>query len=138
MFMKPLISIVTALHVLAHGLFGCCDHAVAAKPAAPHCCHCQHAHASPPRAATEAAELAEHETPTRSQHECVHDSCHWLVGDAGLKFHLAEYSLLAYCITADMDTATATHAEWLRPDSKVGAFFAPPVRLHLALGVILV
>jgi hypothetical protein len=136
--MKPLIAIVTALHVLAHGMFGCCDQAAHSSTSAstPHQCVCHHAdhHA---HALVGVAELVETELPEQAPHECIHDSCHWVVGDSAFQLNLSDVSLTAVYSSAAYNAVGEAQAQAMWPDVDAGSLFAPPVRLHLALGVIL-
>jgi len=139
--MKPWIAILTGLHVLAHGVFGCCDHSLAASARAPKSCSCHHqahpsdhhAHSSCPR------ELAdEEESPSPAPHQCIHASCHWLSGDAEPNINLLDLSApVALVVIVPIDRL-ATHAAEFWPDNAARGNSALPLRLHLALGVLLI
>lgn len=138
-FMNPLIAILTALHVLAHGMFGCCDQTAHSFESAskPHQCVChhadQHAHAS-----VGVAGLVGEGLPAQSPHDCTHDSCHWMVGDSALTLDLLAGSIPAMCAAAVCDAVGEAQAKAIWPDVEADSLSAPPVRLHLAIGVILV
>lgn len=139
--MKSLVLILTALHVLAHGVFGCCDHGVLASLAAveDHCV-CHHADDLQDRHSHDALlpeGWIEGDTPSRSPHECFHASCHWMTGDAAASaVALDEWAPLAMVAMLPVDpfTRQATESSFAMAPISISA---PPLRLHLALGVIL-
>ncbi|MGD9633222.1 MAG: hypothetical protein AB7G28_08050 [Pirellulales bacterium] len=139
--MKPAILILTALHVLAHGVFGCCDHgALAAAQSSPPCvCHrTDHEHAHPSHAPVKSGDRIEKHSPSPAPHECVHASCHWLTGSAGQTIVPPLASMPLALGTASPVSLLAVHAAEFRPADTAASSLAPPLRLHLALGVILV
>ncbi len=89
--MRKLIAILTGLHVLAHGVFGCCDHGWAAMAApkveASSSCACHHAHHdqhdSQTAPAADICDAVGQNSPAPAPHECVHASCHWIAGGGG-------------------------------------------------------
>jgi hypothetical protein len=138
--MNRLIAAITGLHVLVHGIFGCCDHGLAASRAAVPC-HCDHAHHGD---LTESAgehdladhDLADHKSPVQGSHECVHAACHWLADNASPhvgELYISGVASLATQLPASMALTVA--AEFL-PADILGPISAPPLRLHLALGVL--
>lgn len=145
LFMKPLVIVLTAAHVLAHGVFGCCGHGLWASAAEEHCV-CQHAvgdhadwaHDHHGHDAPLSAGWGDDDAPSRSPHECVHASCHWVTGDvAASSLAVDSWMALAPIASLPADPISLRAAElslFMAPVSVA----APPLRLHLALGVILV
>lgn len=135
--MKLLVAIVTTLHVLAHGVFGCCDQVAHSTATVAHECLCHHADQDAHHSA-ETAQLIADDHPPHVPHECVHDSCHWVVGDSPLKLNLLHLSLGAMCPADGLHTIEVVQANSFWSNLDAHLISAPPVRLHLALGVILV
>lgn len=138
-----MIAILTGLHVLAHGIFGCCDHGLPVTSLVAKVHSCGHApHDVSPELSTACChatldgEAAEGQSPY--PHECVHESCHWLAGNAGPKISKSDFSLqvplTAISVIAAPATPTLHHGVNLATIRDT----APPLRLHLALGVLLV
>jgi hypothetical protein len=136
--MKTLIAIVTGLHVLAHGVFGCCDHgALATAGALP--CVCEHVHQHADEASNHhAGEHVDRHAPSDAPHECVHASCHWVAGGVGPSVTPLDFSLPATFVAVTPTSVSAMHAAAFEPDDVRGRTSTPPLRLHLALGVLVV
>lgn len=146
--MSRLISIITGLHVLAHSVFGCCSHDAARANTAPRCCHsasmqtCVHLDSQVQQLTltpmnSDASRVECVHPPGRQHHDCLHSSCQWL-GSKPFSpadvFHLSFNGLVAIvpCLAGLS----------LYPANVSGDYFlsvaensAPPLRLHLALGV---
>jgi hypothetical protein len=141
--MRKLIAILTGLHVLAHGVFGCCDHGWAAM-ALPHAeqatscaCHHAHQHAHDAPGANLCDAVSQH-LPAPAPHECAHASCHWMAGGGGPGIWSLEACgamLMVAIVPIESSPLLAGH---YRPSDDCARFPAPPLRLHLALGVIVV
>jgi hypothetical protein len=149
------IAIVTALHVLAHGIFGCCDHAWGAWSDTNRGQVCNHSatdreeagHHGPhvaaidcetkcdPAAARDKPE--EQSAPDRGD-GCCHSSCDWMKSNASPDLSQTPFGcgpVLFPLLIARIDPVS-TPAYW--PEADVGRFHALPLRLHLALGVLLI
>jgi hypothetical protein len=142
--MRSLIAILTGLHVLAHGLFGCCDHALASlnstKGVATAECECHHPHQH---------DRDEHHADSHSDcvvaddygssgttpHACVHAACHWVAGSTADLDHLLDYEISFASVTAFAPFPTADNTADFWPAVDSGQISAPPLRLHLALRV---
>lgn len=137
--MKPLVVILTGLHVLAHGVFGCCDHGLVAMAAAALPCACEHAHHHADEASANAdGDSVERHAPAPTPHECVHASCHWVAGSAGPSVTPLDFSAPTMFAAVVPTTSSALHAAAFQPDDVRGRTSAPPLRLHLALSVLVV
>jgi hypothetical protein len=149
--MRTLIAILTGLHVLAHGIFGCCNHGQTAMGPKSTACVCHHDdHAvhehgeSDEHHADDLAEpasdclAADEQSPASAPHHCIHASCHWLAADVASSHHNFDFQHLIalYGDSALLASALTYTAFW--PDSACAPFSAPPLRLHLALGVLLI
>lgn len=146
--MNCVLAILTGLSVLAHSIFGCCDHFVVSKSnARPACCCHGIARTKAPATPVAKVSLAK-SAPTKSvacktpasptgKHECKHASCHWL---ADCKTDLSQVGLehvVHIAVPAEQVIDFST------PTQFANAHFAspiegPPVRLHLLVGVLLV
>jgi hypothetical protein len=143
--MNCVLTILTGLSILAHSVFGCCDHTIAAKsnPRSACCCH----GASPVRtskvaedanskAPAKAAFSPSHSNPAKD-HICKHASCHWLSGGK------VDHAEVALDIAADFSVPlfAADSYPWTCQSDKCPTLpdrDAPPLRLHLLVGVLLV
>jgi len=155
--MYRLIIIVTGLHVLAHSIFGCCDHAFVAIPdsAGGHACsHCvvkfieagRHEHSHCDAVATQndesihsfTTDISDQQSAPHQRHECRHDSCHWLTSDASSDLDLPSsyFAVTCFSTISVAIASNATSGYW--QESDVGRRHAPPLRLHLALGVLMI
>lgn len=157
--MNRLIAIITGLHVLAHGIFGCCghhSHHLSARAAVSHCCapsggdDCSqhhesgHQHESSTLESLEVAQadgncfLCQSESSPRQPHQCSHASCQWLAsGASGALAFIALDHGPAFCTPALL-TATFAAGTARCSENEERQFFALPVRLHLAVGVLLI
>jgi hypothetical protein len=101
---------ITALHVLAHSVFGCCGHDMhgGAKTAAEH--HCNHPATDPSeaklcrhsRARSATVSLDANRAPSfpsvdeapapLDQHQCRHADCHWKTGEMCPNIKLLAYA----------------------------------------------
>lgn len=140
--MKPLIAILTGLHVLAHSVFGCCDHGRVASPQTEAPCACSHAHHDDHHvrvsSSCDAHDVAAEELPSQAPHQCVHASCHWLAGSAGPSVSPPDFSAPIPFGAIPPTRDVASQSAEFRPDRAAGRSTAPPLRLHLALGVLLI
>jgi hypothetical protein len=146
--MNRLIAIITGLHVLAHTVFGCCSHDTAHASAAPRCCHsaevqtCVHRDTQTQQLTqapsnSDASQIESIRTPARQHHDCVHSSCQWLESkpiSTTDVFHLS-FNGLVPIVPSLIGLCSS-------PINVTGGYFlsdaetsAPPLRLHLALGV---
>jgi hypothetical protein len=142
--MNRLIAILTGLHVLAHGVFGCCEHRLdatsppsVASPVLKTCC-CHHGHQAAHPSASRANDVAERALLKRSTHPCIHSSCHWLAAAAGPSVRPPNFSVPVAVVAAPLSHGLSQHAASFRPDNVIGRTSAPPLRLHLVVGVLLV
>lgn len=142
--MKSVILLLTALHVLAHGVFGCCDHGVLVLTEADGHCVCNHVHHRHGEGAHESSQAPlfdedciEDGAPTRAPHECVHASCHWLTSDVAASSFLADGWMPLAAVAHLPGDPFLTQAAKFSPGTMAALSAAPPLRLHLALGVIL-
>jgi len=136
--MKRVVAAITGLHVLLHGIFGCCGHGLAATADVADPCHCHHvadsdhAEHSPARADTDG------QLPPYEQHKCPHSTCHWLATSSAtaldwMDFDVALTGMPAIPVAIAASTAaeySATHFGRQKP--------ALPLRLHLVVGVLLI
>lgn len=141
--MKSLIAILTGLHVLAHGIFGCCDHGLVPPSRVPQRCACHHAHHDDHHAPSssphdESLELAVEELPGPAPHQCVHASCDWLAGSVGKTVHTPDFSTPIPLVASLPKSCSALRTAEFRPDIAADETSALPLRLHLALGVLLI
>lgn len=149
MAMNQVIALITSLHVLAHCIFGCCAHhgvhggdVQSCVQAADERC-CEHSHHCAPHGPAESAGdeylTRSFSSPDRSHHDCPHTGCHWLdtkFDCAGnlLKVHL-DAMTAAQCPSLHFPTANCVVAFSNDSYARVAA---PPLRLHLALGVLVI
>lgn len=161
--MNQLLTIITALHVLAHGVFGCCSHhshhtgGQAGGVAVADCCsaarekcaehedlgHCHH-HTASINDASEATQGDENitlcalESSPQQHHQCPHASCQWVAPETGAALALIALDHSStFCTSVPLINTFATTIE--RSVEEVHLqHFALPLRLHLALGVLLV
>jgi hypothetical protein len=137
--MKSLIAIVTGLHVLAHGIFGCCDHGLAKSSPTGKPCACHHAHDHDHEGPSPSSRgAAVEEIPSQAPHQCVHASCHWLAISAGASVKPLDFSspIPFVAIVTRGGETSQTGIFW--PEMAAARSSAPPLRLHLALGVLLI
>jgi hypothetical protein len=82
--------------------------------------------------------LCESNTLPQPQHQCPHDSCQWLTSEPGAALALLDLDHCSALCTALSSASTfATAAERFEGNEQRHTF-APSLRLHLALGVLLV
>jgi hypothetical protein len=146
-FMNRLIVLITGLQVLAHSLFGCCVHAHAPSsgsvPSAccPHTAACpQHTHQAslPSPGGSEAVTslLTQKSSNHEQEHQCPHDACQWIVQKvAGPSIDAATIAYLPMSAYVD-DSACLAMREFTEREIRQSA--APPIRLHLWFGVLLI
>jgi hypothetical protein len=135
--MKPLIAILTGLHVLAHGIFGCCDHGLVAPSRAAPPCACHHAHHDDQHVpSSNPHDVADVEQPAQAPHQCVHASCHWLASSVGKLINMPDFSTPIPLVASLPKSCLALQAAEFWPDIATDGTSAPPLRLHLALGVL--
>jgi hypothetical protein len=137
--MKPIIAILTGLHVLAHGVFGCCDHGLVVAARAETACACHHTHDHADEAARSGdCDAIERDAPAPASHECVHATCHWVAGSDGPSATTLDLVAPALMVSAALPANPALLAAEYQPDDILGRTSAPPLRLHLALGVLVI
>ena len=143
--MNQLISIIIGLHVLVHSIFGCCDHAFVAVSHSISCNVCSHAvvksedgcrHEHNNRDAV-ATHNDQQSTP-HEQHDCRHDSCHWLTSDALPTIDLLDFHYDAVHIQVNRAEIASEAASEFWLESDFGQYHALPLRLHLVHGVLLI
>jgi hypothetical protein len=155
--MNRVVVLVTALHVLLHSIFGCCDHALAAWTgnSGSHKCshalttsdhhsrhiHCHHrAVAGHDNEQPQSTSSSSEDAPAVpcDNHDCRHKSCSWLTSEGPPEIHLFEshwnlvYSPVIHAV------AESHAASVISPEIDAGRQRALPVRLHLAVGVLLI
>jgi hypothetical protein len=162
--MNNVVAIITGLHVLAHSLFGCCWHQredagrCSTPGAADLCCetssegcfishnddkHCDQHVAAEVHGSEEASTNAEHcsfETHSTSQqpHQCPHASCQWLTSDSS-----GGLTVVVLCLVPafwEPVIAATTFASAADPfaQKQLLESLALPLRLHLAVGLLLI
>jgi hypothetical protein len=137
--MKPLIAILTGLHVFAHGVFGCCDHGVVTPSRESNPCSCHHAvHHDVHAPSSERCAVADEEIPSQAPHQCFHASCHWLAGNVGPSISTLELSAPVSFVATLPSGHCAVPAAEFWPDFATSRSSAPPLRLHLVVGVLLI
>ena len=147
--MKTLVVLVTGLHVLVHSVFGCCAHHATAHGARGEsgcsrvahsdgsCAYCgEHQDESAIGAMEQHAAHGHDAQEGRpgGGHQCVHDSCQWIVTkDTGGAFLSKSFSVPLQAL------APSAVGELAAPIAASGAAFltsAAPLRLHLRLSVL--
>jgi hypothetical protein len=149
-----LVVSVTALHVLAHSVFGCCPHAFpTANPSTTQrtCGHSvevaskqrahQHSHAAGAQYCSEQGDestivLADSRPRSGHHGRCRHADCHWKTGERSSALELLD--LTASATFAWITSATDEFSQSLRCtfESDIGLHRALPLRLHLMMGVL--
>jgi len=161
--MNRIVAIIAGLHVLAHSVFGCCGHDShnlrkgASNSAVLQCCDstgspfpnsherhgCGHHFAGADQnldvAHTQAiCSLCESESSRHQSHQCSHGSCQWLASKPFDASTLVALNLsLIFCTSTDAPATFAT-ATVCALESEQRQTLALPLRLHLALGVLLI
>jgi hypothetical protein len=137
--MNRWIAVITSLHVLVHGIFGCCGHGMTASRMADPC-HCQHAHhdAHADSLNDPHHDHADHGSPSQAPHECVHASCHWLLSDVSPRVGGLDFFGAAQLAALLPTAAPLTSVAQFSPGDIFGPASAPPLRLHLVLSVLLI
>lgn len=148
-FMSKATLAVTGALVLVHSIFGCCgDHMhFGQSPNSSSCCSSKqatssactgHSHRQTKPAKTSGGQVLEQQNPTDShQHQCLHDSCQWIVqrDSADAVSHLMDIA----CMHAAIQSATEALLDLANGGlSEPAHAFAPPLRLHLRVGVLLI
>lgn len=146
--MNCVVAILTGLSVLAHSIFGCCDHVVASKLNARPSCSCHGIARTNAPSPTVAKATRAGATQTKSvacksptspggKHECKHASCHWLADGKTTLSHapLERVVYIAIPIEQVIDFSISSRFA----NANLGSLAdGPPVRLHLLVGVLLV
>lgn len=157
--MQRLIVIITGLHVLAHSLFGCCSHHshklgnTSPNSSESHCCaasseqhcskHCGKAKGTYyDRADVEVkvAEGAGFEVVSEpvSQHQCAHSVCHWVASKVSAPAtHVMLERAPLFCAVSIPECFNAD-TERISEYAQQSNSSAPPLRLHLAVCVLLI
>lgn len=162
--MNRVVAVVAILHLLAHSVFGCCGHQShgvkidAANSAVLHCCDFSgQRHFSEPHGGYDCGHhcvgkvdtgnvaqaqsdctLGESESSRHLPHQCSHGSCQWLASRPFDTSALAalDHALVFFAPTAA--PATFATAMVCVLESELRQTLALPLRLHLALGVLLI
>lgn len=152
--MRPIVTLILGVHVLAHSIFGCCGHAVASTSptaAAPTPCRC-HKIAKPVQTFDKSRQVnvqgsnqssrsdcnrIGHDQFPSEHHVCLHGTCHWVTTP-----HVSFAEVLASNIDSGVATLPATPSLLTVPSPMDRVDFAPisapPLRVHLALNVLLI
>ena len=149
--MNQLTVATTALLVLAHSVFGCDTLSLQSEACnAPQLCLASehHVHASQGSRTlnchgngheTDTADDHSNQESPQRDHSCRHDQCQWIVSkaDSSANFQQLDSSLAAsFCSSATMaPSSLPSEAIFMRAGA---SSFAPPLRLHLRLGVLLI
>ena len=154
--MNRLIVIVTGLHVLAHSIFGCCDHVFAASSDTSTDHECSHAVArdvepsrhkhdchdavADPRNESELSSTYESngESAPHQRHDCRHADCHWLTSLKAAAASLLDYDCTPAGAARIAEPLALTPLFGLSPERDIRRCQALPLRLHLAFGVLLI
>jgi hypothetical protein len=159
--MKSVIATFTALNVLAHSVFGCCSHhagAHAGGDAVGRDGYCQaefgnsnskhhhdgecHSHfvTSSPDAGEQptAPGFCERQSSGHGSHQCPHDTCQWLARDVAVATVVFDLITHVAANTAAPAVLVPVTPELLSREVAVAPISAVPLRLHLALGVLLI
>lgn len=158
--MKQVVAIIGGLSVLAHGIFGCCDHVFASTPqgSAGYCrCHAAVAHShehgdahgnhnsSEPHSSQQESPgscdncgfTVQGQIPS-GQHVCRHANCHWLKSSSSPIIRLFDLGCF-FAAPILPPAAAASPSAWQQStDFAVGRICSLPLRLHLAVGVLLI
>ncbi len=135
--MHRLIAVVTVLLVLLHGVFGCCGQGLVGWDVAV-ACPCEHAHFGASAASPTNCDAAGHELPAQPPHECDHAAYHWLASVAAPRVGDQQGFGTAPLMMLRPAAASLANTAELSLDHPPVQFSAPPLRLHLALGVLLI
>jgi hypothetical protein len=162
--MQLFVVLITCFHVAAHSVLGCCSHHTSGifahgKAAGDsHCCAAScdgdhtvqleasyHPHSGGTALALEDATRLSDSSPCNSDvpplpsHRCRHASCDWLASESGDSSSPETYSdqLPVFLAPAAATPTFATVAANLRK-AEPRHSFAPPLRLHLVVGVLLI
>jgi hypothetical protein len=138
--MNRLIAAITGFHVLLHGVFGCCNLGLAAPAHKSHSCPCHHVADGDHAEHSHGGDAEDRDSPPREPHMCVHASCHWLVGDAVSTLSLLDFQGATFIAAIVPPSTSASSVIGAGSWCDVGAArsLALPVRLHLAVGVLLI
>jgi hypothetical protein len=145
--MKPLLTTIVAALVLLHGLFGCCWHptqhvssqaSTELSVTQPSECRC-HAHAPVCELQGHQDEHSpSHPASPSERHTCCHDQCNWISESLATdleRLALSQFQIVPadriFASSAVQPAAQLVLAHQIEP-------FALPVRIHLALGVLLI
>jgi hypothetical protein len=147
--MSRLTALITGFQVLAHSVIGCCAHSTSNQVECPSR-YCQHAAAYAPSQCAHqhsralnnnctgprSSSSGTHDSGERPIHHCPHDACKWVVQKDVIRsadvMQIAYFSAItqATCLDADGPVAFV--------ESSYSPIFAPPMRLHLWVGVLLI
>jgi hypothetical protein len=139
--MNQLTTVITAVYVLMHGIFGCCGDLSA--HAGSHLCKAGAAHegADPfHHHGTAESPSHSHDSEPAAPHECRHDSCQWLNARtvcADELFH-AEWDQPTLLSVVASDFFSPTPASAAFPIDPPDLQAVSSMRLHLALSVLLI
>jgi hypothetical protein len=158
--MKQLVTIIVGSSMVAHSIFGCCDHIFASpsQGVVGHChchvkfaashehgdAHSNHRSSEPHSSQQENPDscdncgLTEQGQVPGGQHVCRHANCHWLSSNSSPTVSPLNLDIY-FAAPTPPPVAAASPSEWQRStDFAVGRICVPPLRLHLAIGVLLI
>ena len=154
--MQHVVAIFVAFHVLMHGTLGCCDHVFAGQSHDSRAqCGCDatlakadaheqheaadcHLKQGEQRCISDLGGIADGKSSPWERHNCPHDSCHWLTSDAAPAINFLDlFCLPAFAAPVTMASGFDA-ASQLSPEFDIGQLHALALRLHLAVGVLLI
>lgn len=137
--MKQLIAILTGLHLLAHGVFGCCDHGLLKQSQLESECACHGGiHHADDVAKSGNCNGLDHDLPMPGSHHCLHDACHWVADSDGPCVASLDFAAPVFVAFVPSPLLTVLHPAEFQPDDILGRTSTPPLRLHLVLGMLLI
>ena len=145
--MNCLLALLTGYSVMAHAVFGCCDHGLAAKAGYPTGCCCRSIawvkkaamSVDQPSAKHKKADVAAVvcSSSAGQLHECRHASCHWLTSSRTIVSDLTVTTAPAISAAVPPSVGLPSSFSSSRADDFSGTE-TPSLRLHLLVGVLLV
>ncbi len=145
--MNYLLALLTGYSVMAHAVFGCCDHGLAMKPGARSACCCrsvgwmkrpavlmQQPSTEAKKPEVEALTCSSSAGPS---HECRHASCHWVTSSRTMVSDLT-LSIAPVVSTAVLPSPGLSNSFSSSPADDFAGTESPSLRLHLLVGVLLV
>ena len=148
--MNQFVGLITGLYVLAHSIFGCCAHHGAHAAEEPICVHAadehcdEHSHNGVPHDPLDGdgddSSTCSLNSTDRPHHDCPHAACQWVVTKSDCAGDLVQLDLNNMTAIAAISSqqAAATNTVAAFSDNSYSRANAPPLRRHLALGVLLI